>query len=276
MSATQTVPPRRRARDRRPQAVAALVIGLFVVGQLIAWAFRTEQSGWSDVSEPVEKRFPRKEGVDDLLRPPPPAVTAAVDPAVDPAAHQQQARRQEIDLRFRQGAAMLHAKRYHEAATAFNRVLELAPELAEAHVNMGFALVGLERYDEALAFFARASDLRPMQTNAYYGMAVAYERLGELRLAVETMEAYLHLEKEDAYYRRLALGAVWEWRAALAPADGDATETARIIPEHAEGALSQGEGGTQPAPGENNATGTATTPEVGQSRAELDPKRPGS
>ncbi|HLA36202.1 MAG TPA: tetratricopeptide repeat protein [Rhodocyclaceae bacterium] len=131
---------------------------------------------------------------------------------MDRAAHVQQKRQAEIDARFRQGVMMLHARQYEHAFTAFHRVLELAPEMPEAHVNIGFALLGQKRYKDALDFFDGATTLRPDQLNAYYGMAEAYEGLGDYRGAVESMEAWLHRAKPDDPYRRKAEAAVWEWR----------------------------------------------------------------
>ena len=129
--------------------------------------------------------------------------------------HGDQKRKDEIDQRFTQGVMMLHAKQYDHAMTAFHRILRLAPAMPEAHVNMGFALLGQKRYKEALDFFDSASTLNPGQLNAYYGMAEAYEGLGDIRGAIEAMEAWLHRAAPDDPFRRRAEAAVWEWRAQL-------------------------------------------------------------
>ena len=47
---------------------------------------------------------------------------------------------------FQQGITMLHARQYEHAVTAFHQVLSYAPEIPEAHVNMGFALIGLGKW----------------------------------------------------------------------------------------------------------------------------------
>jgi tetratricopeptide (TPR) repeat protein len=130
----------------------------------------------------------------------------------DLKAHVDQKRREEIDLRFKQGVVMLHAKQYEHAMTAFHRVLQLSPTMPEAHVNIGFALIGQKRYKEALQFFDGATELNRNQLNAYYGMAEAYEGLGDYRGALEAMEAWLHRAKADDPFRRRAESAVWEWR----------------------------------------------------------------
>lgn len=122
---------------------------------------------------------------------------------------------QEVRLRFEQAVVMLHAKQYEHAITALRRVLELAPSLPEAQVNMGFALLGLGRFDEARRFFDAAIALRTRQANAYYGLALAAEGSRDLPGALGAMRSYLHLSRADDPYRTRARSAIWEWEQAL-------------------------------------------------------------
>lgn len=119
----------------------------------------------------------------------------------------------EVHQRFQQGVMMLHAKQHEHALTAFHRVLQLAPDLPEAHVNMGYALLGLKRYDAARQFFEGAIALRTHQLNAYYGLAVALEGMRDLPGAIGAMRTYAHLAKPDDPFRRKAEAALWEWQA---------------------------------------------------------------
>jgi Flp pilus assembly protein TadD len=136
------------------------------------------------------------------------ALLPSAAPTVQPAVRAHEA---DVALAFRQGVAMLHARRYEHAVTAFHRVLKFAPDLPEAHANMGFALVGLGRHAEAKSFFEGAIDLRPRQDNAYYGLALAAEGLGDLEAARGAMRTYVHLAPPDDPYRRRAQSALWEW-----------------------------------------------------------------
>lgn len=120
----------------------------------------------------------------------------------------------EVHQRFQQGVMMLHAKQHEHALTAFHRVLQLAPDMPEAHVNMGYALLGLKRYDTARQFFDGAIALRTHQLNAYYGLAMALEGLRDWPAAIGAMRTYAHLAKPDDPYRRKAEAAIWEWQAA--------------------------------------------------------------
>jgi Flp pilus assembly protein TadD len=134
---------------------------------------------------------------------------------VDRAAHQREKKADETRVRFEQAVVMLHARQYRHAVTALHRVLELAPELPEAHVNMGYALLGLQRADAARDFFESAIALRPAQANAYYGLAMAQEARGDLESALGAMRSYLHTSSANDAHRSRARAALWEWERAL-------------------------------------------------------------
>lgn len=129
--------------------------------------------------------------------------------------HVQQARKQEIDTRFQQAVAMLHAKEYDYALKALHRVLDLSPQMPEAHVNMGYALFGLKRYSAARDFFTSAIELRPEQANAYFGLAISLGQLGDLQGALGAMRTYLHRSKQEGKHQRRARAAIWEWETTL-------------------------------------------------------------
>lgn len=142
------------------------------------------------------------------------------DPSVPPAAAAGPGLHQQFDL----AVQMLQSRRYEEALAALHRVLALAPELPEAHVNLGFALLGLQRPDAARASFDNAISLLPTQANAYYGLGLAYEAMGDVPMATGAMRSYLHLARhEDAAHLRRARAALWEWEAqrAAIPASGN-------------------------------------------------------
>ncbi len=139
------------------------------------------------------------------------------DPRREPAAHASAARAAEVRRRFDEAVVMLHAGQHDHAVTALHRVIELSPKLPEAHVNMGFALLGLKRHAAARDFFDSATALAPRQANAYYGLAMAYEGLGDLPLAVSAMRSYLHLARDESeQHLRRARAALWEWETQLA------------------------------------------------------------
>jgi len=109
------------------------------------------------------------------------------------------------------GTALLNARHYRQAAAELHRVLELAPRLADAHVNMGYAMIGLERHAVARDFFGSAIDLNRNQRNAYFGLALALEGLGDLEGALGAMRSYVHLARGEDPYLRRGRAAIWEW-----------------------------------------------------------------
>jgi len=140
---------------------------------------------------------------------------APAPPALQPAAHGRAMQAAELRERFDQGVLMLHARQYENAAAALQRVLQLAPRLPEAHVNMGFAMLGLQRGGEAAAAFEQAIELQPAQSNAYYGLAMAQEQQGDLEAALGAMRSYLHLSRPDERFHAKARAALWEWEQRL-------------------------------------------------------------
>jgi Flp pilus assembly protein TadD len=129
--------------------------------------------------------------------------------------HQRQMQDREVRQRFEQAVVMLHAKEFNHAVTALHRVLEIAPRMPEAHVNMGYALLGLQRPDAARGFFEGAIALNPRQANAYYGLALTEEARNDYEGALGAMRTYLHFARPDDPYRTKARAALWEWEGRL-------------------------------------------------------------
>lgn len=138
---------------------------------------------------------------------------APLNGKINSAVHTKIRRQEEINRRFKQGVAMLNAKQYESALTAFHRVMELAPEMPEAYVNAGYALLGMGKAKAARDFFDDATNLRPNQLNAYFGLGEALADLGDNLGALQAMETYVHLAPKDDPFRRKAESAAWELRA---------------------------------------------------------------
>lgn len=139
----------------------------------------------------------------------------SIEPQGEPVAVRAETDMRLLHQRFQQAVVLLQHGEYDYAVQGFHEVLKVAPNMPEAHVNMGFALLGLEEFEAARSFFDTATNLRPEQTNAYYGLAVAHEGMGDLRQAVAAMRTYTHVADGDDQYRRKAEAAIWEWEAEL-------------------------------------------------------------
>ncbi|MDX1606162.1 MAG: tetratricopeptide repeat protein [Candidatus Competibacterales bacterium] len=183
--------PRRRGPDRRWPALLLLIAVVGLGGLLV-------QLGTGSAPEPVPE--PAAGASATVPQPPTPPDT-------------------ELGRRFREAVSLLRDGRPQAALEALHRVLQIAPELPEAYVNLGYTLLALDRPAAAREAFDTALELRPRQVNAYYGLAVALEALGELHAASGAMRSFLHLCAPDDPFRRRARSALWEWQAALDGAD---------------------------------------------------------
>lgn len=113
---------------------------------------------------------------------------------------------------------MLHAGRFDDAITALHRLLQLAPNMPEAYINMGFSYLGKQEYAMARDFFMGAIDIDPSRANAHYGIAIAYEGIGELESALGGMRGFLHLTDQidpNQIHVARARSAIWEWESKL-------------------------------------------------------------
>ena len=120
-----------------------------------------------------------------------------------------------------------------KAAEAYRRAVDLAPQWAEARINLGTTLYQLKRVEESKCIFAsaamlepnnpliqfnlgcvleqlgdsdaaiehlrRAVQLSPHLADAHLNLALAYERRGEKELARKHLSLYLHYEPQGPW-----------------------------------------------------------------------------
>ena len=89
-----------------------------------------------------------------------------------------------------------------EAMAAYRRALELDPDLADAHVNLGRLLHERGEIAEAERHYRLALAARPDDTTAAYNLGVVLQDLGRLREAADAYVAALDLDRTlaDAHY----------------------------------------------------------------------------
>lgn len=202
----RAAPARARRRDVRWPAVG-LTLGLTgALGALLAY-------------------WPSERPGDDVA-------ARHADPRRDASLHAAQMRSQEVEQRFSRAVQLLGLKQFEAAGSELHRVLELAPQMPEAHVNMGFAMLGLQRYAVARDFFGVAIDLKRTQINAYFGLAVALEGLHDLPGALGAMRSYIHLSAAQDSHLPKAHAAIGRWEAALKrqPGPGATDQQAMALP----------------------------------------------
>ncbi|MGE3775952.1 MAG: tetratricopeptide repeat protein [Pirellulaceae bacterium] len=142
---------------------------------------------------------------------------------------------------FRAAEALIHRNGVAEAIAHLSRAVELAPDEAAYHNNLGVALSRLERTSEAVGCYERAAHLAPQRAEYQYNLGCTYARLGDLEPAVERLARALRLNPRwaEAHYNlglvRQRLGALADacqsYQAAIEcqPQDADAYNNLGIV-----------------------------------------------
>ena len=63
--------------------------------------------------------------------------------------------------------------RIDEAVAHFEKALEIKPDYAEAHIDLGTALANGRRMDEAIAHFQKALEIKPDYAEAHINLGIA-------------------------------------------------------------------------------------------------------
>ena len=96
-----------------------------------------------------------------------------------------------------------------EAEQASGRALELAPDLAQAHVARGLVLSLEERYEESEQAFERAIELNPKLFEAYYFYARNSFAKGDLETAAKLFKHASIIDPDD-YQAPLLMGQIYD------------------------------------------------------------------
>lgn len=104
-----------------------------------------------------------------------------------------------VDAYINLGAVLFQLARLEEAALTFRAALELDPRNPTAHFNLGCVLFELEELDGAVASLSRAIQLAPGSADTHLNLALAYEKRNELRRARRHWRMYLRYEPNGAW-----------------------------------------------------------------------------
>ncbi len=92
------------------------------------------------------------------------------------------------------GVVLYRMGNYDGALTEFNRTLALNPEQLDAYTNKGLIFMRWGQYEDAQRAFRQVLALDPQNPLAHYNLGLVYEELEEWNLAI------------DSYYRFLDVG----------------------------------------------------------------------
>jgi tetratricopeptide (TPR) repeat protein len=97
------------------------------------------------------------------------------------------------------GTVYFHLRQYMRAEEFYRRATEIDSSYVLAYFDLGNVLDELERFDESIAAYKRAVTLSPRYADAHYNLALAYERCGEMRLALRHWQAYVKLDNRGPW-----------------------------------------------------------------------------
>ncbi len=93
------------------------------------------------------------------------------------------------------GTIYFHMRKFGRAEELYRHATEADPSYVLAFFDLGNVLDELERPDESIAAYRKAIELAPRYGDAHYNLALAYERKGELRLALRHWRSYVRLDR---------------------------------------------------------------------------------
>jgi len=85
-----------------------------------------------------------------------------------------------------------------EAVSSFQRALEIQPDYLEAHYNLGILLQNIGQLDAAVNSYEQALKINPDYTKAHFNLGMALKTLGQLDAAVNSYEKVLKITPNHA------------------------------------------------------------------------------
>jgi tetratricopeptide (TPR) repeat protein len=99
-----------------------------------------------------------------------------------------------VEARINLGTAMYQLGRMEEAREHFSIAVEFEPENSLAEFNLGCVLEQLGNTAEAILHLSRAVELVPSLADAHLNLALAYEKTGQLHNALRHLSLYVRYE----------------------------------------------------------------------------------
>ena len=138
------------------------------------------------------------------------------------------------------GAVLNQTGRTSEGLIACQKTVELAPENAEAHYNLGNTLHKLGRLEEAEVSCRKAIALAPENAIAHYNLGNTLQKLGRLEEAEESYRQVIAL-KPDFAAAHTNLGSTLKEIGRLEEAEESYRQAIALKPDSAEALLNRGQ-----------------------------------
>ena len=79
-------------------------------------------------------------------------------------------------------------QQYYNSVKSYKKAIDLKPNFAEAHNNMGIAFKGLNQLDDALKSFQRAVEINPKFASGHYNLGNIFKDLDRVNDALLSYE----------------------------------------------------------------------------------------
>ena len=116
-----------------------------------------------------------------------------------------------------------------EAWRHFEQALQLKPDYADAHHNLGFALFTRGKVSEAIPYFERALQLNPGDAETHEHLGLAYGRAGRIAEAEREFRRALELKPEARMHLNLGHALLQQGKPQAAAAEYEAA--VRLSPD---------------------------------------------
>ena len=85
------------------------------------------------------------------------------------------------------------SEKYDESIEYYKKAIEINPDFAVAHANLGVSYMNTGRLDEALVTLKKALALDAQNAGAYYNLGLVYDKLGKSDEAIAAYEKSIAL-----------------------------------------------------------------------------------
>ena len=105
---------------------------------------------------------------------------------------------------FDNGVTFFKQGQYQNAIDAFSKLIEIAPDHADAYKNRGVSYMKQKKYDPAIEDFLKAKELFPELKGLYSNLGVAYYYKKDYERAIKSYDIELEMAPENyvAYFNR--------------------------------------------------------------------------
>ena len=140
---------------------------------------------------------------------------------------------------FQQALTSHQEGKLEEAMVIYKKILEIKPNLAEAHNNLGIILQQLNRNDEAEKSFKKALEIRPNFADAHNNLGIVFHLMKKLDEAKESFNKAVEL-KHDYFVAYNNLGKIFHQLNKLDEAEESFKKALKIKPDFIEALNNKG------------------------------------